>query len=295
MDIGIEKQKMNQNSATDTMREWRESAPHWAKHSETIRTMFAPITEALIEETGIGPGQSVLDVAGGAGEPSLTIARVVGLAGTVMCTDAVAEMVAAAEGAAKRQGIRNTIFRQCTADSLPFEDNSFDSVVSRLGAMFFPDPLVALREMLRVIKPGATISLAVWHKSELNPFAYCVTDVMNRYIETPPADPDAPGAFRFAELGKLSSILSDAGATGVGEKVLKFTMEAPISAAEFWTMRSKTSETLREKLKRLTAEQEFSVSQEVQEAVREFFPHDKMAFPAQMIIVTGTKRDDDER
>ena len=195
---------MSQKNATDTLREWRESAPYWEKHSHVIRTMLGPLTEALIEDAGIRPGQSVLDVAGGAGEPSMTIARVVGLAGSVMCTDAVAEMVAAAEAGAQRLRIKNMRFRQCTADSLPFEKNSFDTVISRLGVMFFPDPLVAMREMLRVIRPGGIISLAVWHKSELNPFAYCVTDVMSRYVEAPPADPDAPGAFRFAELGKLA-------------------------------------------------------------------------------------------
>lgn len=281
--------KMSHKNETDTLREWRESAPYWKKHSDVIRTMFAPLTQALIDEAGIGPGQSVLDVAGGAGEPSLTIARIVGTAGSVMFTDAVAEMVAAAKGAAQLLGINNIDFRQCTADSLPFEDNSFDTVVSRLGAMFFPNPLAAVREMLRVIRPGGTISLAVWHKSEMNPFACCITDVMNRYIETPAADPDAPGAFRFAEPGKLAGVLTDAGAIEVGERLLKFRIEAPISAKEYWIMRSEISETLREKLARLTAEQAVRVSKEVQEAVREFFPNDKMAFPAQMNIVSGMK------
>ncbi len=138
---------MSHNNPTDNLREWRESAPYWEKHGEVIRPMFGPLTQALIEEAGIGPGQSVLDVAGGAGEPSLTISGVVGLAGSVMCTDGVAEMVTAAEGAAQRLGTRNVRFRQCAADSLPFEDNSFDTVICRLGAMFFPDPLVALREI----------------------------------------------------------------------------------------------------------------------------------------------------
>jgi SAM-dependent methyltransferase len=253
--------------------------------------MFGPLTQALIEEASIGPGQSVLDVAGGAGEPSLTIAKVVGLSGSVTCTDAVFDMVAAAEAAAQRRGIKNIGFQQCTADSLPFENSSFETVISRLGVMFFPNPLLALREMLRVVRPGGTISLVVWHKSEMNPFACCVTDVMNRYIETPPADPDAPGAFRFAEPGKLAGILADAGAVDVRERLFKFRLEAPISARKFWVMRSEISETLREKLARLTAEEAVRVSNEVQEAVREFFPSGKMDFPAEMIIVTGTKPD----
>src|ERR1700682_4396340 len=85
-----------------TLQEWRENARFWTKHSGTIRTMFAPLSEALIRDAGIGDGQTVLDVAGGAGEPSLTIAERVGSKGRVTCTDAVAEMVAAAESGARR-------------------------------------------------------------------------------------------------------------------------------------------------------------------------------------------------
>src|SRR6185503_17245166 len=116
------------------------------KYSDTIAKMFAPLTEAMIERAGIREGQSVLDVAGGTGEPSLTIAEVVGPGGWVTCTDAVAEMVETARSEANRRGIRNVQFQQCTADSLPFPDNSFDVVVSRLGAMFFRDSNAAMCE-----------------------------------------------------------------------------------------------------------------------------------------------------
>ena len=272
-----------------TLQEWRETAPYWKKHSATIRTMFAPLTEALIAEAGIREGHSVLDVAGGAGEPSLTIAERVGPNGAVTCTDAVAEMVAAAEAEANRRGLTNVKFQQCAADSLPFESNSFDVVVSRLGVMFFPDPLAGLREMVRVTKPGGAVSLAVWHKNELNPFTRIVTDVMSRYVETPPTDPDAPGAFRFAESGKLASVLKAAGANNLRERVLDFLIEAPIGPEEFWAMRSETSDTLRNKLARLRPEQVSRVEQEVHDTVREFFQNNLMSFPAQMIIVTGRK------
>ena len=248
---------------SDTLREWRESAPYWEKHRDVIRAMFDPITQALIEEAGIVAGQSVLDVAGGPGEPSLTIANLVGLSGLVVCTDGVAEMVAAAESAAQRLGRKNMRFQQATADSLPFVSDSFDTVLSRLGVMFFPDALAALREMLRVIKPGGTISLAVWHKSEANPYSHRVMEVIDRHIETLPVDADALGAFRFAERGKLAAILTEAGAMDVFERLLQFQMEAPISFEEFWIMRSEISETLREKLKRLTPEKNSRVETEV--------------------------------
>jgi len=273
----------------DTLRQWRETSTYWTRHSDIIKEMFAPLTEALIREAGISEGDSVLDVAGGAGEPSLTIAERVGPTGSVTCTDAVAEMVEAARAEARSRGITNVEFKQCTADSLPFTDESFDFVVSRLGAMFFPDPLAACKEMLRVTKPGGTTALVVWHKSELNPFCHLVSDVMARHVPAPPEDPDAPSAFRFAELGKLASILSQAGANEVTDKVLQFQMQLPISAEQFWAIRSEISETLRTKLATLSEAEKAQVAQEVQESVRPFFPNDQMNFPTQMVIVTGRK------
>jgi ubiquinone/menaquinone biosynthesis C-methylase UbiE len=251
--------------------------------------MFAPVTRALIEDAGISEGDKVLDVAGGPGEPSLTIAEVVGPVGSVTCTDAVAEMVAAAQSEALRRGLKNISFEQCLADSLPFEDDSFDAAVCRMGVMFFPDPLLGLREMLRVIKSDASLSFAVWSDSNLNPYAYIVTDVISRHIPTPPADPDAPSAFRFAAPGKLAQILKAAGAKRVGERLLKFNIEAAISRDQFWEMRSGTSGTLREKLDAMSDDLRLKIAKEVKEAVAEFFPNEHMSFPAQMLIVTGDK------
>lgn len=280
---------MSQVQCAVTLEQWRETAAYWAKHRHTIRTMFAPLTRALIEQAGIVQGQTVLDVAGGAGEPSLTIAETVGPQGSVMCTDPVAEMVEVAEAEALSRGLKNVQFRQCTSDPLPFSNDSFDATVSRLGVMFFPDPLTGLREMLRVTKPGGRLALIVWAKSELNPFTYLITETVSRHVEIPPVDPNAPGAFRFAEPGRLARILTDAGAIDVEERVIKFDIAAPISPEEFWTMRSEISEILRGKLMNLSNEQKGQIAAEVQQEVREFFPDGHMKFPAQMIIVTGRK------
>jgi ubiquinone/menaquinone biosynthesis C-methylase UbiE len=280
---------MSEVAGSETLQQWRETASHWTKHHDTIRTMFLPLTRALIEQARIAPGQSVLDVAGGSGEPSLTIAEAVGPSGFVMCTDAIAEMVAVAEREALERGLKNMQFRQCTADSLPFADESFDVAVSRLGVMFFPDPVAAVREMLRVIKPKGRVALAVWGKSELNPYSYVVTNVVSRYVPAAPVAPDAPDAFRFAEPGKLAGVLKDAGAIDVTERVVKFDMAAPLSPEEFWDMRSEISESLREKLKTLSSEDRGRLADEIQEAVREFFPDGQMRFPAQMLIVSGAK------
>ena len=274
----------------EVLREWRASAFYWQKHAETIRTMFGPITQALIDDAQITVGEDVLDVAGGAGEPSLTIAETVGPAGSVTYTDAAQEMVAAAESEAQRRGLTNLTFKHCSAQSLQFESQSFDAVVCRLGVMFFPDPVAALREMLRVTKQKGVISLAVWGKSELNPFSYVITDVVARYFEAAaPSDPNAPGAFRFAEPGSLARILAEAGASDIKERVLQFNIAAPISLDQFWELRSETSGTLREKLATLPTSQADLLAQEAKQAMSEFFSNSGMSIPAQMIIVTAHK------
>jgi len=270
----------------EVFREWSDSAPFWEKHGATIRTMFSEITTALIEEAGISPGQQVLDVAGGAGEPSLTIAERVGPGGSVMYTDLIPGMVNAAAAEARLRGITNINFRQCAADSLPFAENSFDAVVSRLGAMFFPDPLAALREMRRVTKSGGKLSAVVWYKSEFNPFSYEVTQIISRHL--PSDSSPAHDAFRFAEPGKLADVFNQAGATEIRERLLQFDIAAPISPEEFWEMRSETSGTLRDKLRAASPETRQKVRQEVLAAISKYFPNNQMKFPGQMLILTGT-------
>src|SRR4029078_6871753 len=134
-------EKMSDDQSKETLREWRENARYWKKHAATIRTMFTPVTQSLIEEAEIIEGDTVLDVAGGAGEPSLTIADTVGPTGSVTYTDVAPEMVAAAKEEAERRKLKNVVFEQCRADHLPFDNNSLDAAVCSFGAMFFPDPV----------------------------------------------------------------------------------------------------------------------------------------------------------
>ena len=104
-----------------------------------------------------------------------------------------------------------------------------------------------------------------------------------------PVDQNLPGAFRFAEEGKLAAMLKDAGAIADRERVFKFHIAAPISPEEFWQMRSGTSETLRAKLATLSEADRRAIAAQVTDAVRECFPNNQMRFPAQVRIVTADK------
>jgi ubiquinone/menaquinone biosynthesis C-methylase UbiE len=266
---------------------WNESAPYWKKHRAAIRPMFNPLTVALIEAAGILRGHSVLDIAGGTGEPALSIAPLCGPSGRVVCTDVVSAMLSTAKADAVRDKIENVRFLQCAGDCLPFRSRSFDSAVCRLGIMFFADPLESVREMLRVLKPDAKLALAVWHRSEANPFFYLTSQVIARHVEMPAFDPEAPGAFRFASPGKLASLLAQAGAVSIRERALTFRIEAAIGLNDFWTLRSEMSETIRELIRPLSSKKRLAIAQEVRNAVREFFANDRMSLPAEALIVSG--------
>jgi SAM-dependent methyltransferase len=268
---------------------WSGAAPFWEKHREVIRQMFAPVTQALVEDGLIGSGHAVLDIATGPGEPALSIAALVGPAGKVFGIDAVPEMVAAARRATDRPGFGNTQFDVAFADQLPFPADTFDAVVSRFGVMFFPSPVEAVREMLRVLKPGRKLALAVWHFAEGNPFFYTLQRVLERYVDSPPPAPDAPDAFRFSSPGKLRDVLGEAGATAPSERVLQFTIQAPVPVEDFWTLRCEMSEKLREKAAMLSREQLTEVKRQSLEALREYSTDRGMSFPAQVLIVSATK------
>ena len=275
-----------QNKALDS---WQTSARYWDKYRVLIEQMFAPLTSGLIEEARMGIGQTVLDIGGGSGEPSLTISSIVGPTGSVMYTDPAAGMVESAQAEAHRRGLTNIRFRQCSADDLPFPDRTFDVAVGRLSAMFFVDPVKAVREALRVILEGGYVSFVVWGPKEANPFFSVIADVIDRFVEGPPEDSGARDVFRFAVPGELAGILQQAGAKHVVERRLDFQIEAAVSFEQFWQLRTEMSGTLRENMARLAPAQLPTVKQAVADAARRYFVSGTMNFPAEALIVSGRK------
>jgi SAM-dependent methyltransferase len=265
------------------------SAPIWEKHRESIREMFGPVSEALIEDAGVVSGSSVLDVATGHGEPALRIAEVVGPTGEVVGTDPAIASIEMARRAASQRLLKNVRFEVAGVDSLPFPDDHFDAVISRFGVMFFPSPVDGTREMVRVLKPGRTMSFAVWHYLDNNPFHYILARIVDRFSPEPQTTPDAPGPFRFATPGKLRSVVEKAGARDVSERLFRFSINAPLTVEDFWDLRCDWADKLRQRLAALPTEAFIELKKEVLDAFRSYVKGSGVSFPAEALIVSGKK------
>lgn len=123
---------------------------------------IAPSQRLLLEMAGLGPGERVLDVACGTGLVTFPAADAVGQGGHVTGTDISDVMVATSARRAAQMGVANTSFRRMDAEDLRFPDGSFDAVLCALGLMYVPDPVTALREQLKVLRPGGRAVAAVW-------------------------------------------------------------------------------------------------------------------------------------
>jgi SAM-dependent methyltransferase len=145
--------------------------------------------------------------------------------------------------------------------------------------------------MLRVLKPGGRLALAVWGPLEFNPFYYVTSRVIESYLgPTVPAPPPAE-QFRFAESGKLRDLLANAGALAASERPLQFAIEARMSPEEFWSLRFEMSEKLRESVAPLSADELSEVKDRVLESLSEYSTDRGLSFAAEVLIVSGMKRD----
>jgi SAM-dependent methyltransferase len=132
--------------------------------------LFAPWADRLVAYAGVRPGDIVLDVAAGTGAVSRVAARAAGVEGSVIATDISDGMLAhAARGQAPGTARITTLLSPATALDLP--DSSVDVVLCQQGLPFMRDRVGALRECLRVLRPGGVVAIAVWATGErLDPF-----------------------------------------------------------------------------------------------------------------------------
>ena len=200
----------------DLRSEWRDAAPGWRAWVEVLEAADAgqAVSRSLVQLAALGPGDAVLDVAAGYGEPGLTAARAVAPGGQVVCTDISAEMLAVGRERAAAAGLDNLEFLECDAEGLAFEAASFDAVLSRQGLQFLPDVAGVLVRLHSFLKPHGRLAAAVWGPPGAVQFAAPVA-VITAELGLPPPPAGVPGPFALADAGQLVELVEAAGFTDV--------------------------------------------------------------------------------
>jgi SAM-dependent methyltransferase len=175
-----------------------------------VPALFAEWPARVLTAAAVQAGQRVLDLACGTGVLARAAAEWVGTQGSVTGLDLNPGMLAVAKRKAP-----SIDWRQGRAEDLPFRDHSFDAVVSQFGLMFFQDRPSAIREMLRVLRPGGRLAIAVWDTLAATPGYAAVVGLLRRLFGDQAAD-GLRAPFSLGDLVALKAVLSQAGLPNAG-------------------------------------------------------------------------------
>ena len=183
-----------------TREQWDRHAKGWNDHSAQIADWLRVSTDAMLTMADVEPGARVLDVAAGAGDQTLDIARRVGPTGSVLATDLSSAILEFAREKARSAGYRNVETEVVDGENLNVTATSFDAAICRLGLMLFPDPGKGLREMFRALKPNGRAGTMVFSTPDRNPCVSILVTTALKHAGLPPRDPYQPGG--LLSLGK---------------------------------------------------------------------------------------------
>ena len=276
----------------DLHQEWtgRRKVAAWRKWQAQIASFTRGATDAILESAHLRPGMSVLDLASGVGDPALSVAAEVSPTGHVTATDLGPGMMSLAEEMAREKNLTNIEFREASAEALPFPDESFDVLTCRFGIMFFPDLPRALRECLRVLRPGGRAVFVAWGKKE-QPFFTTTSGIILKHVPVPlpSPDPDAPSPFMFGERDRLRRALEAAGFANVHEEDRIIAGRWALSIEKYWEQFTEVTAQFRLLLDQFTPEKMAQAKAESFAALNRFWNGKELNMPLEIVIGTGTR------
>jgi SAM-dependent methyltransferase len=203
---------MDATSTSEQAQAWDAAAAGWDAHGALVRRWLAPATAQMLALARLQPGARVLDVAAGAGDQTLDIARAVAPGGQVLATDVSPAILARARVRVAAAGCSGVTFAVADAQALGLDGQGFDAALCRLGLMFCPQPLQALHAMHAALRPGGRLAGLVFSHAGVNPCITTAQRIARQHVGLGPADPHAPGTLlSLGPPGRLEALLAQAG------------------------------------------------------------------------------------
>jgi SAM-dependent methyltransferase len=185
----------------------------WIEYRELVAESLEGHSETALAAMPPREGDRALDIGCGLGDTTLGLAELVGSAGHVHGVDVAERMIQTAIDEAAQTGVENVSYAVCDVEVAKF-DRTFDYAFSRMGTMFFANPVAALRNVREALAPGGVLNMVVWRRKLDNEFMHRAELVVEEYLEEP-EDPEAPrcgpGPFSMANADTVTDVLKHAG------------------------------------------------------------------------------------
>ena len=205
---------------------WDSVAQGWKTWWEPIERGAQKLSSRLVELAEIKPGQKVLDIATGIGEPATTAAKVVGAGGRVLATDISEQMLTIAKKRAASLGMREIIeFKEGDAENLKFQSSSFDAALCRWGLMLMPNPDRILSEVHRSLVQGGKFATAVWADAPKVPIISLAMRIIGEQVQMAAPPPGTPNPFSLADTNRLGNYFLEAGFRDIHVETVIVTFE----------------------------------------------------------------------
>jgi SAM-dependent methyltransferase len=278
---------------TDPVREqlhaiWAAVAPSWGEHAAAIDARGAGVTRAMLDAVDLARGDHVLELAAGPGSVGLTAAQIVGPDGSVVVSDIEPQMAAIAAERAHRRGLANVTTLVADLEDIDYPAASFDVVLCRDGLMLVPDPAAAVREVLRVLRPGGRAAFAVWAERQHNPWLGVLLDAVTAELGMPVPPPGMPGPFSLAERRALEDLLSAAAFTAVTVRDTETPLHVP-SVDEWWSMVPSLAGPLATLLENLPAETTAAIRIRADADLARFAGAEGYDLPGMSVVASGRR------
>jgi SAM-dependent methyltransferase len=272
-----------------TRAQWDKHARGWSEHGEQIGIWLAEATLAMLALAEVEPGGRVLDVAAGAGDQTLEIAKRTGANGYVLATDLSPAILEFTKEKARRAGLHHIQTQVADGENLNVPEAAFDAAICRLGLMFFPDPARGLREMFRALKPGGRACTLVFSSPDRNPCVAALIATALKHAGLPPRDPYQPGG--LLSLGKpdlMDTLFCEAGFERVATTKLAAPFRLP-SVKDYLDFVRNSASPILQILARLDEAAQSAAWAEIEGKLSVFATTDGWAGPNELLLTAGRR------
>jgi ubiquinone/menaquinone biosynthesis C-methylase UbiE len=272
---------------------WDNAAAGWQNWWETVERGAQKVSNKLVELAEIKPGDKVLDIATGIGEPAVTAARRVKPNGEVVAIDISSQMLAIAKTRAKSLGLDDIIeFRESDGEKLDLPDSTakFDAILSRWGLMFFPNLPAALVKIREMLVTNGSLSAAVWSAPSKVPWLDLAFASVRKQINASDSTPMTPGPFALADVDALKQFFSQAGFRDIKTNTFQVTFEFD-SPESYTKLHQQTATRIHAMLANQTEEVKNQAWNSITEAVWQYADsHGRVNLDNEVIYIVGKNK-----